>query len=107
MHKEANEDKYRSLCMKAPMLIKQSGLVQALAFFRSREDDVEARLFVDHLAAVYTAGGGQGAADGAALQRKAHGAATLGDYLALSRELVEISVWMRRFAQSELSGGKG
>lgn len=101
---KASESKYETLCMKAPALIKQSGVVQALAFLRARSG-AEGKTFVDDLAAVYAAGQGiPGKFDGGSLQDKAHSADALVQYLALSRDLIAVSIWMRRFAQSELKG---
>lgn len=95
-----SESKYRTLCMKMPALLKQSGVVQSLAFMRARSGD-EGRLFCDELAEVYGLPKQEKPSTGEALQHKAQEAA-LAEYLVLSRELIEISVWFRRFAQSEL-----
>lgn len=95
-----SEIKYRTLCMKMPALLKQSGVVQSLAFIRARSGD-EGRLFCDELAEVYGLPKQEKPSTGEALQHKAQEAA-LAEYLVLSRELIEISVWFRRFAQSEL-----
>lgn len=81
-----------------PALLKQSGVVQSLAFLRAR-DGGEGRTFCDELAEVYGLSMNERA--GEALQKKAQ-EATLDQYLVLSRDLIEISVWFRRFAQSEL-----
>ena len=93
--------KYRTHCMKMPVLLKQSGLVQAVAFLRSRRGDEAASDYCNHLAQVY---GGE-KCDGKALQEAAHGEGNLGRYLALCRDVVAVSVWFRRFAQSELPSG--
>ncbi|PSM32303.1 type III-B CRISPR module-associated protein Cmr5 [Haliangium sp. UPWRP_2] len=110
-HSEQTCREYRSLCMKMPTLIKQSGLVQALAFMRSRSDSSSSmsRTFCANLAQVY-AGKAKGSTSeagakdddiGLVLLRKAQ-AADLASYLVMTRDLIEISVWFRRFAQSEL-----
>jgi CRISPR/Cas system CMR-associated protein Cmr5 small subunit len=94
---------YRTLCMKMPVLIMQSGLVQAVAFMRSRGE--LGKDFSGDLARVY----GITAADpGKDLMEKAQGADELTLYLALTRDILDASTWLRRFAQSELpSGGEG
>lgn len=95
------ESKYRTLCLKMPALLKQSGVVQALAFIRSRDKD-HGKKFCDELAEAY----GISATDskksaGETLQDRAQ-KEELPQYLVLSRDLIEVSVWFRRFAQSEL-----
>jgi hypothetical protein len=72
-------------------LIKQSGALQATAFLRRN-----ATGFVDDLASVCRDG-----LSGEALIRELS-CASLPDYLALSRDLIDVAVWFRRFAQSEL-----
>ena len=91
---------YRTLCMKMPVLIMQSGLVQAVAFVRSR--GTLGKAFSDDLAAVY---GITEPNPGQALMEKAQGANELTTYLALTRDFIDVSAWLRRFAQSELPAG--
>ena len=81
--------------MKLPALLKQSGTMQAIAFLLSRKEPA-AKQFASDLAAVY----GTTSAD--ALRRNVL-EAPLPQYLVLSRDLIDISVWFRRFAQSELA----
>ncbi len=84
--------KYETHCMKAPALIRQAGLVQALAFLRTRGD--EGSRFVENLAR------GLGLPDGAALLQRAR-MAPLPEYMALSRDAASLAVWFRRFVQAE------
>ena len=84
--------RYRSRCFETPILIRQSGLVQAIAFLLRVKGN---HPFVNDMASVL------GAGDGARLQRVAQ-EAPLSDYLALTRDAIAVSVWFRRFAQSEL-----
>lgn len=97
---EEDRDKYRTLCLKMPALLKQSGLVQALAFIRARSGEVGKR-FCNDLASAYGVGTGE-ETRGQVLQEQAQ-KAPLPAYLALSRDLIDVSVWFRRFAQSELA----
>ena len=97
---ESASGEYRSLCLKMPALLKQSGLVQSLAFMRARSGTV-GRLFCEDLARVYGIGIAAGRALDQVLQERAQ-SADLAAYLVLSRDLIDISVWFRRFAQSEL-----
>ena len=94
-----SESKYRTLCMKMPSLLKQSGLVQSLAFMRARDDI--GKVFCDELATTYGLLATNDKSAGEVLQDQAQNA-ELPVYLVLSRDLIEVSVWFRRFAQSEL-----
>lgn len=95
-----SESKYRTLCMKMPSLLKQSGLVQSLAFMRARDDI--GKVFCDELATTYGLLVTNDKSAGEVLQDQAQNA-ELPVYLVLSRDLIEVSVWFRRFAQSELN----
>ncbi len=95
-----SESKYRTLCMKMPSLLKQSGLVQSLAFMRARDDI--GKVFCDELATTYGLLATNDKSAGEVLQDQAQNA-ELPVYLVLSRDLIEVSVWFRRFAQSELN----
>jgi CRISPR-associated protein Cmr5 len=95
IHKgQGSEKKYATLCMKAPSLLRQAGLVQALAFLQTRGE--EGKTLVSDLAE----GLGKNAKS---LQDDAHEAA-LPVYMALTRNVVALAVWFRRFAQAELKG---
>ncbi len=94
---EEHSRKYATACMKAPLLIKQSGLVQAIAFFRSRSDD-GSQHFCNHLSELYFNGPSTS-------ERLFNAARTEGDltaYMAMTHDVIEIATWFRRFAQSEL-----
>lgn len=85
---------YRTVALGAPILIRQSGLVQALAFWMTRSE-AAAQEFAKDLATTLDSGAIEN------LVRRAH-TAELPDYLALTRDAVEVAMWYRRFAQSEL-----
>jgi len=95
-----SESKYRTLCLKMPALLKQSGLVQSLAFIRARSGP-DGKRFCDELAEVYKAQKADEENAGEVLQKEAQ-KALLPAYLVLSRDLIDVSVWFRRFAQAEL-----
>lgn len=100
MRKSPQEKSYRTECLRMPALLRQSGAVQAIAFVKSRND--AARAFLFDLAAVCR-GETPDAIDAlyaAALK------SDLPQYLALSRDLVDVAVWFRRFALSELEAGE-
>ena len=82
--------RFKTLCMKMPALIGQSGLVQALVFMQSRGDD--GGKYVDALARTYSN------STGLALLQDVQ-KADLPVYLAQSRDLIEIATWHLRFAQ--------
>lgn len=82
---------YKTVAMKGPVLLQQSGVMQTLAFFLSRRDPA-GREWCRHLAEIH------GAQDAKALLQQAQHAA-MPDYLRLSRDLIDISIWLRRFAQ--------
>jgi CRISPR-associated protein Cmr5 len=87
------EKKYATLCMKAPSLLRQAGLVQGLAFLQTRSE--EGKTLVTDLAV------GLKYTDSKALQTAAHDAA-LPIYMSLTHDVVALATWFRRFAQAEL-----
>lgn len=101
---KATESKYRTLCMKLPSLLKQSGILQSLAFMRARDEI--GKQFCDELAQVYGVPKEGEQSAGEVLQKRAQ-RAELNEYLVLSRDLIAVSVWFRRFAQAELRDSDG
>lgn len=85
--------RYRTLCMDAPVLLRQAGAIHAIAFWRR---EVSGKEFSNHIAKAY------GAKDGEALLRQLADSKNA-DYVMGSRKLIEIAGWFRRFAQAELS----
>jgi len=86
----SNAGEYKSRCMDTPSLMKQSGLAQAIAFLMGKYS-----WFVDDLASVLDG------TDGKRLRQRALDA-DLAAYMALTRDVIAVAVWFRRFAQSEL-----
>lgn len=95
---EKQKGKLKTYCMKMPALIQRSGTVQALAFVISRGKEGER--FANQLAKTYDG------TDGRRLLTRAQEGDKLTDYLALTRDLLEIAAWYRRFAQIELADAK-
>jgi CRISPR-associated protein Cmr5 len=93
--KKRDEKKYATHCMKGPSILRQAGLVQALAFFKTRGD--EGKRYASDLEAIVAQGDG----GKKQLEERAH-SAELPEYLALTRDVVAAAVWLRRFAQAEL-----
>lgn len=91
--------KHKTFGMKMPGLIQQSGLVQALVFVQTRVKD-DGPAFTNALASVYGARNGQTLIDRSR-------SAPLPTYLALTRDLIEVATWVRRFVQIELRDVEG
>jgi len=100
--RNGDEAKLRTLCMKTPSLIHQSGLAQALVFLRSRDKEI-GKGFVDALARVLSKTRSE-ASSGKKLQDLALGEGDLSSYMALTQDVSDVAAWMRRFAQIELKG---
>ena len=92
---DAAAKKLKPLCMKAPALIQRSGAVQAIAFLQSRKEVGDR--FSNGLAGALNPG-----EKGAKLLERAQ-KMDLPEYLALTRDLLEVAAWFRRFAQVELA----
>lgn len=93
---EATRKKLKTLCMKTPALIHQSGAVQAIAFLRSREGAI-GRDFSTRLAVV------MGVANDDALHALAVSDTDVVAYMMFTERLSDAAVWLRRFAQSDLA----
>ena len=89
----SNEANYNTHAMKMPSILQRAGLIQALVFLHSR---TEGTTYLDDLANVY------GTTTNALLERAK--TADLAGYLALSRDIMDVAIWFRRFAQIELKG---
>jgi CRISPR-associated protein Cmr5 len=101
MKGKPDEEKYSTRCMRMPSLILQSGLVQATAFLRGR-DEPGTTAFLNDFAVVLAE---PKAMTGEALDGAARNA-DLDKYLRLSRDALQVATWFRRFAQSELDAEK-
>lgn len=93
-----DKKKLATHCMKGPSLLQQAGAAQALGFW-NRNDDGKA--YLDALAEVWSAGGAE-KANRDQLIRLVLSEGKLLTYMALTRDLIEAAMWLRRFAQSEL-----
>lgn len=93
----AQRAEYKSLAMKAPVLVHQSGLVQALVFIQSR-GAVGVTLLND-LAQILTGNAGQGVA----FTNEARNL-ELSAYLVRTHEVIQALTWLRRFVQIEMGG---
>lgn len=91
---ESDKKKYGSMAHKLPILIRTSGLAQAIAFVESRGLEPHKEL-LHHLASVVT----QEPSDAFAKRCRD---AELADYMALTEQTMLALTWYKRFAQSVL-----
>ncbi len=95
--KSQQAKEYGSMAHKLPVLIRQAGLVQALAYVAARGKS-GAKQLLDDLA---TTLGFEGDKPGEQLLARSR-EATLLDYMRLTREATVALTWYKRFAQSVL-----
>lgn len=88
----AHPAEYKDMALKFPVLVRQAGLSQALAFVDSRGKEAHKALG-DDLARTL---GHKGLRDLAEVARKAE----LLQYLRLTREVLAVAEWYKRFAQA-------
>lgn len=94
--KRGDASEYKDMALKFPVLVRQAGLSQALAFVDSRGKDAHKALG-DDLARTL---GHKGLRD---LAQRAREAELLG-YLRLTREVLAVAEWYKRFAQALIEG---
>ncbi|TVQ96809.1 MAG: type III-B CRISPR module-associated protein Cmr5 [Deltaproteobacteria bacterium] len=93
--------KLKTLCMKTPALLQQSGLAQSVVFLRSREvASAIGETYLNHLVATM---GSEAISTTQQLQRRALEETDLSSYIALTSEAQNAAAWLRRFAQIELA----
>jgi CRISPR-associated protein Cmr5 len=97
---EAKRKAYGRVCHKLPVLIRQAGLVQALAFIQAKAKDGNERI-LDHLAAALHQAQVLPAGTRDALLNTAR-TAEMGPYVYLTREVQALLLWHKRYAQSVL-----
>lgn len=97
---EQERKAYGSLAHKLPVLIRASGLAQALAFVRARnkEGTPQQRLLADLEAVLRTNGVLAGSDDLVTRSREAD----FEEYMRLTEAALQALLWFKRFAQSEL-----
>jgi CRISPR-associated protein Cmr5 len=96
---EGWRNEYGGMAHKIPILVRQAGLAQALAFIRSRGKEAHQTLLEDlaHTAARLNAE--------ELITRSRE--ASLTTYLHLTREVLTAALWYKRFAQSLLGVEEG
>ena len=88
---------YNTHCKKGPSLLQRAGTAQGLAFLVSRKEKSDMGCaYASDLATIY------GAGDWRRLLNEAQDTGFT-NYIVLSRDLLDISAWLRRFAQVELA----
>lgn len=107
MRDHDDKAKLKTLCMKMPGLMCQSGLAQTIVFIRSRDrNDVKHGTFylkqLIHVLADKAPRERPGAKP--TIEALQHDALSLGvlEYIALTAEVQRAMEWMRRFAQIEM-----
>lgn len=90
----ATEAKYNTACQRLPSLIHQCGLVQALVFMASRDE--ESQRLVGQIS--------RATGRDEKWTSLVHSAQTVdtSGYMALTQEVTDIAIWYRRFAKIEL-----
>ncbi len=102
---EKDRKAYGSLAHKLPVLIRTSGLAQALAFVRARngEGTAQRQLLIDLEAVIRANGALSAEADLVNRSREAG----FDEYMRLTEAALQALLWFKRFAQSELKVGPG
>jgi CRISPR-associated protein Cmr5 len=93
------QDKYSTMARKLPVLILSAGLVEALAFVESRGDNAQTRLLDDVAHTVNW----PGATSAETLAERSR-TAELGEYMLLTRRVIDALTWYKRYAESVLPG---
>lgn len=91
-------EKYRSFARRFPTLVHSCGLAQAVGFAASKgnkEEDI--RDYVADITAVLQAGG---YSDIGSLNEIARQAASVSDYLRLTRDTLAAAVWLKRYVEA-------
>lgn len=91
---ESYRNRYGAMAHQLPVLVRTAGLAQALAFVQTRKKDEYNQLLTDLSATI-------GQPDASALIAKSRDA-QLGEYLLLTRQILDALLWYKRFAQSVL-----
>lgn len=98
MRQSAQKAKFKTLCMRAPSILRRSGLAQTLVFLASRERQTKTGLkFCDYVAET------MGIENQDVLRNKALRQATeLGEYMHLTARAETAMLWIRKMAQIEM-----
>lgn len=101
---DALNKKFKTLCMKTPAMLAQSGLAQTVTFLRAREvRQGIGEAFTEHLVKVL---GNKKIRSASDLQTRAI-ESELAEYMELSVSVSHALLWMRRFAQVEMGQIQG
>ena len=101
----AVQSEYVTLAQRFGSMVKKGGLVQTLAFLKVRAASREAhRLFLDHLSE-HLRDELKGGAGAEALLKHC-GEVDLTRYMWLTRRLLDVSMWYRRYGEALLATGE-
>ncbi len=93
------EKGYRTIALNFPVMVLQSGLAQAIGFLVAKSDSEnknEYAVYLNDLASILVK------TDGNALHASII-ASKLADYQHLTRQVLEVSAWLKRYTQSLLT----
>lgn len=91
------EKGYRTIALNFPVMVLQSGLAQAIGFLVAKSDsENEYAVYLNDLASILVK------TDGKALHATII-ASKLADYQHLTRQVLEVSAWLKRYTQSLLT----
>ncbi|WP_337845333.1 type III-B CRISPR module-associated protein Cmr5 [Thermus sp.] len=97
--REPGADRYKDMALRFPVLVRQAGLAQALAFVQSRGEEAH-RALAEDLAQTLGYGG-------LGILLEAAQEAELLRYLRLTREVLLVAEWYKRFAQALVEEAHG
>lgn len=96
-----DKDKYKTLCKKAGALVRNSGLMQTLAFFKAR-NEAHHQAFYDHLESELRQLGVLPCNDTGLFDQVR--AASVPEYMVLTREVLHLMNWHKRLADTLIAG---
>lgn len=85
---------FRTLCMHFPSLLHTSGLIQAVTFYQSKEKEQ------DSMHAQYLRALGEAVFESQNLNWSLIRTASVGDYQKMTRDFMDVSIWMKRYAEA-------
>ncbi|MCK9174757.1 MAG: type III-B CRISPR module-associated protein Cmr5 [Desulforhopalus sp.] len=99
-------DKYKTLSKKAGSLVRNSGLIQTLAFFKSKTKEQQHAILLGHLQDELQKLSILKGQDDDLLYKQAQ-EASLPQYMVLTRETLHLLNWHKRFADTLIAKEKG
>jgi CRISPR-associated protein Cmr5 len=87
---------YKRQCEKFPVFVLRAGLAQALGFVRSKAE-ADGCKYLEDLAGIHSPGSN--------IDQWCHNiyAASIEDYMNITREVLQAATWLKRIAQAQIS----